>query len=878
MRQRTPTRRTFLNPNWPVLRQYEGVHLRRIAMPLGGIGTGTVSLGGRGNLLDWEIVNRPAKGFLPFVAGLTVQRTAPFFAIRVKTPSSPPIVRLLEGRLNEEDLEGDQGSRAANHGCPRFRGSTFAAAYPLAQVLLSDPDVPLRVRLEALNPLVPGDVDASSIPCALFRFVLVNPTARPIEASLCGCLPNFIGADGANSTQAWSGIEDASGACKGNRNEFRRTSGLAGLYMYSTGLDKSAEQWGTMALTTSADNDVSFRTAWARDEGWGRPLLDFWEDFASDGRLDGREAVEGVMPTGSLAVSLSVPPRGQREVSFLLTWHFPNRRTWSPAKAQASCSCECDKTEIVGNHYAMQYADAWDAASRAQRQLGDLERRTVAFVRAFCDSDLPAVVKEAALFNVSTLRTQTCFRTADGAFMGWEGCHDHSGCCWGSCTHVWNYEQATAMLFGELSRNMRQTELSRATDEIGRMSFRVQLPLAKAQEVGKAAADGQMGCIMKLYRDWQLSGDDDLLRQLWPAARKCLEFCWIPGGWDADRDGVMEGCQHNTMDVEYYGPNPQMTGWYLGALRAAEEMALHLGEVEFAGLCRGLFDRGSKWMDDNLFNGQYYRHEVRLPESEQDIAAGLRVWAKGQPTDYWQLGDGCLVDQLAGQYMAHVCGLGYLHDRKHVRKTLSSILKHNRPAGFADGLNHMRGYVACDERGLVMAAYPGKKPARPFPYYTEVMTGFEYTAAVGMLYEGMLPQGLEVISDIRARYDGSRRNPFNEAECGHHYARAMASWAAVPAMTGFHYSAVTGTIRFAATDKPSVFFWSTGDAWGTFAQRRIGRGADVQLKVLSGSLKLRAIHLSRAGELELPKPAILTRKRAMRVRIPRGREPIGKEE
>ncbi len=228
------------------------------------------------------------------------------------------------------------------------------------------------------------------------------------------------------------------------------------------------------------------------------------------------------------------------------------------------------------------------------------------------------------------------------------------------------------MLFGGLARMMREVEFAHATNDEGMMSFRVNLPLERAKEFGKAAADGQMGCIMKLYRDWQLSGDDAMLKTLWPHVRKALEFCWIPGGWDADQDGVMEGCQHNTMDVEYYGPNPQMGIWYLGALRAAEEMARHVGDNDFAATCRDLFERGSKWIDANLFNGEYYEHQIRPPTDESQIAAGLLVGmgAKDPTKPDYQLGAGCLVDQLVGQYMAHVCGLGYLVDREHVRTTL----------------------------------------------------------------------------------------------------------------------------------------------------------------------------------------------------------------
>ena len=276
-------------------------------------------------------------------------------------------------------------------------------------------------------------------------------------------------------------------------------------------------------------------------------------------------------------------------------------------------------------------ADAWAAAAYTAKNLDWLEAETRAFVDAVCESDLPAVVKESALFNLSTLRSQTVFRTRDGFMFGWEGCDDTAGCCFGSCTHVWNYEQATAHLFGGLALGMREVEFNYATRKDGGMSFRVELPLEHAKAWSLAAADGQMGCIMKLYRDWQLSGDDDRLRSMWENARRALEFCWQRGGWDADKDGIMEGCQHNTMDVEYYGPNPQMGIWYLGALRAMEEMARHLGESNFADDCRRLYENGSGWIDANLFNGDYYEHEIR-PASGVDAVLGMLMSDMGAPT------------------------------------------------------------------------------------------------------------------------------------------------------------------------------------------------------------------------------------------------------
>ena len=823
---------------WPVLKTYDQAHLDRIALPLGGIGTGTVSLGGRGDLHDWEIMNRPAKGFTPLKRSF-----GPFFAVFTKTADGQTQARALEGPLDLSLYEESHGSKAVNHGLPRFRECRFAAAYPLGQVMLSDPDIPVDVTLQAFNPLVPAAPQTSGIPVAILRYVLRNTTNKVLEASVCGTMPNFIGMDGSGQTKDWKGDLVAVGG-KANRNEYRQGKQVNGIFMHSEGVAERAEQWGTIALTTTATSGITHRISWIPG-GWGSSGLDFWDDFSADGRLEERDATKEDTPMASLAVTVELPPKQAVPVTFLITWHFPNRMTWTPRN---------NEKDRIGNYYTTLFKDAWAVAERVAPKLPDLEAKTVQFVRTFCESDLPEIVKEAALFNVSTLRTQTCFRTEDGRFYGFEGCSNRRGCCHGSCNHVWNYEAATAFLFGSLARMMREVEFAHATNEEGMMSFRVNLPLERAQQFGKAAADGQMGCIMKVYRDWQLSGDDEMLRTLWPHVKRALEFCWIPGGWDADKDGVMEGCQHNTMDVEYYGPNPQMGIWYLGALRAAEQMARHLKDESFATTCRDLFEQGSAWLDANLFNGEYYEHQIRPPTDESQIAASLLIGmgAKNPTRPDYQLGAGCLVDQLVGQYTAHICGLGYLVEPDHVRSTLRSIMKYNYRDGLYGHFNCMRSFALGDEAVLLMASYPKERPNNPFPYFTEVMTGFEYTAAVGMLYEGQTEAGLTCIQNIRDRYDGRKRSPFDEAECGHHYARAMASWAAVLALTGFHYSGVEKSMTFAP--KPGDHFWSNGYAWGTCSLKRSGRRMKVELCVLHGELTLASFALHDFGHTDFKEP------------------------
>ena len=244
------------NPRWPVVTRYDADHLERIALPLGGIGTGTVSLGGRGDLRDWEVVNRPAKGFAPRWS---------FAALW--TPSAS---RALESVLRPP-YEGAMGAVNANHGLPRFRHGEFLAAYPFGQVLLSDPAVPVQVRLEAFNPLVPADPERSGLPVAVLRYVLINPTDQPQPAAVCLSLENFVGRDG------------SAGESRGGRNVYREADGLRGLFCDSTGVDRDAEQWGSLALVTPSSGEVTSRTAWAQ-LSWGDTLLDFLDDWSDDGR------------------------------------------------------------------------------------------------------------------------------------------------------------------------------------------------------------------------------------------------------------------------------------------------------------------------------------------------------------------------------------------------------------------------------------------------------------------------------------------------------------------------------------------------------------------------------------------------------------------
>ncbi len=804
--------------NWPILKTYTDEYASKVAMPLGGIGTGTVSMGGRGDLKDWEIVNQGALGWKPvFNSYMGAIRIAPFFAIRTETVEGNVQTRLLEGPLSSDNLEGDWGSNELNSGFPRFGNCTFNAAYPLAQVNLSDDNSPVRVTLRAFNPMVPGDTRISSMPGAILKYVVENKTEKAIDATVCGAIPNFIGTDG------WGGSSE------GNKNTFQKGDGFSGIFMENTNKDSTTGKWGTMAFTTPETKGISYRTQWHPDMRWNGSLINFWDDISDDGMLEEQTGDYPNNKPATLAVKASIPANGTKEFVFVLTWNFPYRLGW---EAQPNYG---EHTPFK-NYYATVYEDAWDVASQIIPNLWMFEKETVKYVKAFVDTDLPEVLKEAALFNVANLRSQTVFRDEDGYAFGWEGTGSVEGVAinpkgaaagwgYGSCTHVWNYEVTTPFLFGDIAMGMREVEFKYATDpETGNMAHRVWLPVKTAEHSRrKDAADGQLGCLMKMYREWQLSGDNEKLAELYPYIKAAMEFAWKASGWDKDANGVLEGKHHNTMDVNYIGPNPQMATWYLGALRASEEMALQMKDKSFAKKCRAMFESGGKWTDENLFNGAYYIQKV--PE----------------PTDF-QIGEGILVDQLVGQYMAHICGLGYLLDKDNITTTLKTIRKYNWKEDFNNHLSTFRSYAVGQEKGMIMGYYPeDKREARPFPYYSEVMTGFEYSTGAHMLYEGLENEGLSVFQAVRDRYDGKKRNPFNEGEFGHRYARAMASYSGLLAYTGFEYSAVTGTMKF--NDLEGTYFWSNGYQYGTVELVNKNGQKTAALTVLNGSVELRTFEL-----------------------------------
>jgi non-lysosomal glucosylceramidase len=806
----------------PYPRIFSGGQRKLLAFPLGGVGAGSISLGGRGDLREWWIFNRPDKGNTPQYS---------FAAIRAQAAGEPAVVRVLEARYLPP-YEGSSGLGSANApGLPRLESSVFTGEFPFARVDFEDSQLPVGVALEAFTPFIPLDADESGLPVAILRYRITNPRQNPAQVSVAFSIDNPVGA----------------GKAPGRTNEFRRHEHLAGLLMKNPFLPVRDPLAGTFAFGVLGlgAGRFSYLRGWPSATWWQSPLV-FWDDFSQNGELGRQAAAPGTV--GAVCLKREIASGSEAEFTFVLAWHFPNR---TPKRCGWRAP-EGHEDDVIGNFYCARFQDAWQAAQYTADHLPDLESRTRAFATALRETTLPGAVKDAATANLAALVTATSFRTADGAFHGFEGCDEESGCCFGNCTHVYAYETTIASLFPRLSRSLRDQQFGFLTDAQGRMDYRELLPFG-IKHTGLAAADGQMACLMKLYWDWRLSGDTAWLRERWPAAKRALEFAWVPGGWDANRDGVMEGVQHNTYDVEFIGPNPLCGVWYLGALRACEEMARAVDDSVSAGTYRSLFEQGRAWIDGNLFNGEYYVQKIGSVPREQ-VAKGLVEDVGGdteRPT--FQLGEGCLADQLLGQYFAHLAGLGPLLDEKHVRRTLESIYRYNYKLSLEEHVNVQRTYALNDEAGLLVCDYPpGKRPETPFPYFAEVWTGIEYATAALMCSAGLVEEGLRIVESARRRHDGERRNAWDEPECGYHYARPMAAWSVLLALSGFRHHAVEKSVEakpvtLSQSERPASFrsFWSTGTGWGTFSQQAQQRGFTFTLAVSEGSLTCKSVALAR---------------------------------
>jgi len=544
-----------------------------------------------------------------------------------------------------------------------------------------------------------------------------------------------------------------------------------------------------------------------------------WKDV-QEGKCYERDPVsEGnPAPGASLFVPLKLRPGQHKTVRLHLCWYVPY------SNVRAGGGDIKSPEDAYRPWYAGRFPTIDAVVHDWRKNYASLRAKSKTFSNCFYDTSLPTEAVEAVAANMTIIKSPTVLRQIDGKLWSWEGCFDAEGCCHGSCTHVWNYAQAIPHLFPALERTLRDTEFCVCQNAEGHQNFRCPLPIRAAQHGFHAAADGQLGCIMKVYRDWRISGDTAWMKGLWPKVRDSLDYCI--NTWDPGHQGVLAEPHHNTYDIEFWGPDPMCSSFYLGALEAAAQMGKALGEP--VALYEELAHKGQNHINNNFFNGEYFFQQIQT----QGLRAQNPVEFMSMGSNYspealvllkqegpkYQYGKGCLADGVLGAWLAKVSGVGNILDQDKVTSHLRSLHKYNLKRDLSEHANPQRpGYALGSDGGLIICTWPkGGELSLPFVYSNEVWTGIEYQVASHLIMQGQLEQGLDIVRTVRDRYNGSTRNPFNEYECGHWYARAMSSYALLGALSGARYDALDKTLYLRPALRGDFrAFISTATGYGT---------------------------------------------------------------
>ena len=794
---------------------YAGEYLNRVAFPIGGIGAGMLCLEGTGALSHLSVMNKPDIFNEPTV----------FSAVCIRGEQNEALV--LEGPVPEWKIFGQRGTgngaTGATYGLPRFQRAAFSDRFPFATVELEDDDFPIKAEVTGWNPFTPGDADNSSLPVGALEYTFRNISDKKIEGVFSLNSMNFM----ANGRRVWAH----------NLADQKVSAAEGGFVLEALPTQEQPKRRGSFAFFAKAEN-VYVNLQWFRG-GWFDPLTIAWKEIEECRPVTKPEFTSGTAsPGGSLFVEFSLEPGRSVTIPLLFAWYVPNSDVEAGGKgefeasAYGSCDPEsqgCPEQETYTPWYTGKFKNIKEVSDYWRDNYEKLREESVRFCNCFYDSNLPPEVLEAVAANLTILKSPTVLRQPDGRLWCFEGCEDDSGCCHGSCTHVWNYAQAICNLFPGLERTFRNTEFHESQDERGHQVFRSAMPIRPLKHDFHAAADGQLGGIMKVHREWRIGGDTTWLACMWPQVRRSLDYCIQT--WDPRHRGVLEEPHHNTYDIEFWGPDGMCTSFYLGALKAA--MLMGQAQSDDVSRYQSLYEKGKYYMENELFNGEYFIQKIMVKgldasnpvegsgRSYSDYSEEAKALLKKEGPKY-QYGAGCLSDGVLGAWMAEVCLVGEILDPKKVSSHLLSIHKYNFKKDLSRHVNPQRpSYALGNEGGLLLCSWPkGGKLSLPFVYSNEVWTGIEYQVASHLIMQGYVDEGLDIVRAVRDRYDGRVRNPFNEYECGHWYARAMSSYALIQALTGIKYDKVSRTLYISPRITGDFrSFIATEDGYGTAGKK-----------------------------------------------------------
>ena len=781
--------------------------LKYIGMPVGGLHSGTVYISGDGRLWLWQVFNTSYDGLNEGVEnkvvlwdnGREMQRVRPRDGAAFVEPAISDNLRILEqgflvsvkrnGKVLQKVLEANQWDEVI-----------FEPSYPTCKVLYCSESFPVDVELTAFSPFIPLDEENSSLPLTTFHIEIKNKNTEPLEVEVIGWFENGVhkGRKDFDAVKKLATVKESNAArhvyfeCQSVPTEFQNAADHGNMAFMAH--DEQAkiicnlESWPVQAENLQGTDQ--------------RSLVDFKDlqisSISSKGTLEGN---------------------GNKDFQFSVAWYFNNPHP----KLQ-----EHLKDAKEGYWYGKQFKDASEVLNYYATHQEELDRQTLKWVRTWNDSTLPYWFLDRTFVNIGSLATANTMRFGTGRFWGWEGV----GACAGTCTHVWQYGQAMGRIFPGLERNLRET-----TDfgvgfnaDSGAIIFR-------AEYESRPAIDGQAGVILRTYRDHQTSKDDTFLKKNWSSIKKASQFIL---NQDKNGDGMTDTPMENTLDAVWEGEIAWIVGLSLAAIKAAEKMANEVGDLEFEKKCANYFSKGSKNMDSQLFNGEYYIHRPNKEFGRKKLGSY----------------NTCHIDQVYGQAWTFQLGLPRVNEKEKTLSALQALWKYNFAPDVGPYIKtHLQGrpYAIAGDAGMVMNTNPknekhayGENETWQLGYFHECMTGFEHQVAAHMMAEGMIDESLILTRKIHERYHASKRNPFNEIECSDHYARAMASYGTFINACGFTYHGPKKQIGFNPKINPENFkaAFTAADGWGSYTQKILSNNRlEASIDLANGNLEIAELTL-----------------------------------
>lgn len=815
----------------PVVENYAASSRVRSGISMGGIGTGSIEFRKDGNFYNWSIFNNFPRGTGPIFELPTKPKTFEdqsflFFLVRYQVEGEKPQLKLLQ--LNNSLQEG--GQEGIIYYYPWMSAVDkieYSARFPFTNMKFSDADMPIDIELEAFSPFIPFDVKNSALPGVYFNFKIKSKTDKNVDVMLLGSLRNLVGYD----TQ-----DKAFEAKLVNEKNYKFFAQSA------SGMDEKTSTYGQMGLGVIGGDEVSYYLGWEHKHPYYEKLL-VENKLANIDDTQSRNSVNNENKRiangrndqrcfSSIAVSHKLKAGKEFTSAFFMNWNFPNNYGGIEnhnAKDTTKCidvrkQIGVKQTKNMGLYYQNYFTDINATAAYFATQVDDLSSRSHQFVNDMYSSDIDQFVLDQVNSQLNTFVSSSTL-TKEGNFAIREGLTASQS--WGPniTSDVSLYASPMIIgLFPELQKASMRSHAKLQTKD-GEINHGLGYDMDFNQNGTWGVYDRVdlvPNFIQMVLRDFLWTNDKQYIREMWPSVKLGINYMLTKRDKDGDQMPDMNGIMCSYDNFPMYGLASYIQSQWINALTMASEVAAEMGEPKLEKQYKEIAQKGSKLMEQKLWNGSYYN------------LSNDYLGKKG-------IDNGCLTDQLIGQWVAHNAGLGYIFDKQNVQKSLKSIM---------DKSFIYNSFL----RNCSWPAHPDLFPIATSDLWVDQAntpwTGVELAFASFLIYENMVDDGLKVIKGVDDRYRKAGLY-FDHQEFGGHYYRPMAAWSIMNAFLG--YSVNRGTYSFNPKIKKDTFnMFFTIPAGTAIYKKEVN---SIQIEVKTGEMTFSKLKFENSG-IKNKKPSL----------------------